>query len=84
MAGAITPDEHEDPGVAFVCHGCRIGRLRADAKECVFVELPTRQKGDQHTRAGEYPALRRRIRAAAARTGTAVLGTPVRRTECPL
>ena len=30
------------------------------------MELPTRPKGDEHTRAGEYPALRRRIAAAAA------------------
>ncbi len=30
------------------------------------MELPTRQKGDEHTKAGEYPALRRRIRSAAA------------------
>ena len=30
------------------------------------MELPKRPKGDEHTRDGEYPALRRRIRAAAA------------------
>ncbi len=30
------------------------------------MELPARPKGDQHTRAGEYPALRRRIAVAAA------------------
>ena len=30
------------------------------------MELPARQKGDEHTKAGEYPALRRRIRSAAA------------------
>ncbi len=29
------------------------------------MELPKRPKGDEHTRDGEYPALRRRIRAAA-------------------
>ncbi|MGB2986100.1 MAG: radical SAM protein [Phycisphaerae bacterium] len=30
------------------------------------MELPTRSKGDEYTKSGEYPALRRRIRAAAA------------------
>ena len=30
------------------------------------MELPTRPKGDEHTKSGEYPALRRRIRATAA------------------
>ena len=29
------------------------------------MELPSRQKGDVYTKAGEYPALRQRIRSAA-------------------
>ena len=37
------------------------------------MELPKRPKGDEYTEAGDYPALRRRIRAAAAGLSTSTV-----------